>query len=64
MFLKGWKSAIVKVIFKSGDSTDVSNYQPISILPAVSKMVEKYVAEQLIKHLSILAQLHAVRLQG
>ena len=41
MFPRVWKSAIITSIFKSGDPADVSNYRPISILPVVSKVVEK-----------------------
>ena len=52
MFPGLWKSAIITAIFKSGDPADVSNYRPISILPVVSKVVEKCVAEQLIAHLN------------
>jgi hypothetical protein len=47
-----WKSAIITAIFKSGDSADVSNYRPISILHVVSKVAEKCIAEQLIAHLN------------
>ncbi len=46
-----WKEAIVIPIFKSGSKTQVANYRPISILPIVSKVAEKWIANQLIKHL-------------
>uniref|UniRef100_A0A8C7CP59 Reverse transcriptase domain-containing protein n=1 Tax=Oncorhynchus kisutch TaxID=8019 RepID=A0A8C7CP59_ONCKI len=52
VFPRVWKSAIITAIFKSGDPANVSNYMPISILPVVSKVVEKCVAEQLIAHLN------------
>jgi len=42
-----WKHAIVPPILKSGDINDVSNYRPISILPVLSKLLEKIVANQL-----------------
>ena len=35
------KFAIVKPIFKAGDMTNFSNYRPISILPYISKVLEK-----------------------
>ena len=35
------KVAAVKPIFKSGDSSLVSNYRPISVLPFISKILEK-----------------------
>ena len=48
----GWKVAIVSPIFKSGDKTNISNYRPISILPVVSKVAEKWIAKLLNKHLN------------
>ena len=47
-----WKSAIVTPIFKSGDHHSACNYRPISILPIMSKVAEKCVAEQIIHHLN------------
>ncbi len=47
-----WKSAIVVPIFKSGDPLFIDNYRPISILPTVSKIMEKLVAEQISSYLS------------
>ena len=48
-----WKVAAITPIFKSGKKTDPSNYRPISILPIVSKVAEKWVNKQLIKHLNL-----------
>ncbi len=45
------KKALVKPIFKSGDSDDVNNYRPISLLPVFSKVLEKVVSEQFLHHL-------------
>lgn len=43
-----WKMAILTPVFKSGNRLPtICNYRPISILPAESKVVEKWVAEQL-----------------
>jgi len=52
------KKAVVKPIFKSGDKLCVSNYRPISILAAISKIFEKVVAEQLIDYLDHTDALH------
>lgn len=51
-FPKAWKLAIVVPVHKSGDTTDANNYRPISILPVMSKVSEKCVAEQLTGHLN------------
>ena len=46
-----WKHPYITPIFKSGDADDASNYRPISILPIISKILEKIVANQLISFL-------------
>ena len=50
IFPAALKPAIVTPIFKSGNKQDMNNYRQISILPAVSKVLEKTVAEQLTTH--------------
>ncbi len=40
-----WKKAVVTPFYKSGDLNMISNYRPISILPVMSKFLEKAVAE-------------------
>ena len=40
------EKAKVKFLFKSGAKDEISNYRPISILPTVSKLIEKWVASQ------------------
>ena len=42
-----WKKARVVPIFKSGDISSLNNYRPISILPIVSKIIERAVHQQL-----------------
>ena len=51
-FPEEWKQAKVTPIFKSGDKTDVGNYRPISVLPIVSKIIERAVHDQLYVYLS------------
>ena len=46
-----WKMAKVIPIFKSGSMAEIDNYRPISILPTLSKILEKMVHKQLMKHL-------------
>ena len=43
VFPQRWKTAKVTPIYKSGDRTDTSNYRPISVLPALSKILERHV---------------------
>ena len=38
-----WKEAKVKPLFKSGDKDDINNYRPISIIPTISKLIEKWI---------------------
>ena len=46
-----WKVAIVTPIHKSGDPKNPGNFRPISILPALSKILEKVVCSQLTSYL-------------
>lgn len=45
------KRADVRPLFKGGDTTISKNYRPVSLLPIVSKLLEKVVQEQLRSHL-------------
>ena len=46
-----WKSARVIPLFKKGKKDDMDDYRPISILPMVSKVLERVVHIQLVKYL-------------
>ena len=50
-FPEKMKLAKVVPIFKTGDNTLMSNYRPISLLPAFSKIIEKIAAKQLVNYL-------------
>ena len=50
-FPDAWEVAHVTPIHKSGDPTQPGNYRPISILPALSKILEKVVCSQLTSYL-------------
>ena len=41
------KKARVLPIFKSGNSEVTANYRPISILPILSKIIERHIADQM-----------------
>ena len=50
-FYTNWKTAIVKPLIKSRQKGTIqSNYQPVSNLSFISKVVEKCALEQLMKH--------------
>ena len=38
-------------VFKTGDRSNCDNYRPISLLSAISKILEKLIANQLVNHL-------------
>lgn len=46
-----WKSALIIPIHKGGDTNDVSNYRPISLLPLPGKLLEKIVHSRIITFL-------------
>ena len=47
-----WKIARVVPIFKKGDTDLISNYRPISVIPVLAKIVEKFVTKQTQKYLN------------
>ena len=51
-FPDSWKHSMVHPIFKSGDPTVISNYRPISIVPAMAKVVQRLVQRQLSAYMS------------
>ena len=46
-----WKHAIITPVYKSGSPDDPCNYRPISLLPILSKLLEKIIAAQLLNFL-------------
>ncbi len=42
-FISEWKHAKVQPLFKSGPAMETNNYRPISILPILSKLLERFV---------------------
>ena len=52
IFPDDWKSARVSPLFKKGKQNDLDNYRPISILPAISKVFERLMYDQLYGYLS------------
>ena len=50
--------AIVSPVFKTGDTADISNYRPISVLPCFSKILERVMYSRLYKYLTDQKILH------
>ena len=48
-----WKYAKITPLYKKGMSTDMDNYRPISVLPVVSKVLERVVHHQLHRFLIV-----------
>ena len=46
------KLSRVKPLYKNGDSTLISNYRPISLLPSLSKVYERVVFDQQFQNIS------------
>ena len=46
-----WKVAQVTPLYKKDDETEASNYNPMSILPILSKILERSVHYQLVNYL-------------
>ena len=47
-----WKLAKVTPIFKNRSKSDLNNYRPISVIPAVAKIFEKIIYDQLYNYLN------------
>ena len=51
-FPSDWKLARISPIFKKGPKTDPGNYRPVSILPVISKFMERIVFNQFYTYLN------------
>ena len=52
-FPENMKISKVITIFRSGDTENINNYRPISLLPTLSKVLERLVFNRLYKYLSV-----------
>ena len=43
----------IAAVFKKGDATSVSNYRPVSVLPAISKIYERVLQKQLLNNIDV-----------
>lgn len=53
IFPKQLKISKVIPVYKKGEESDIQNYRPISILPSISKIFEKAIQLNLIRHLEL-----------
>jgi len=60
-FPSQWKSAIIHPLHKKGPTSTCSNYRPISMLPAASKVAEMYIVNILTDHLERNNLLHPLQ---
>ena len=51
IFPNKWKYAMVMPLFKKGDTSDVGNYRPISLLSCIGKLMERCVHKHLYNYL-------------
>lgn len=47
-----FKRSLITPVHKSGDLNDVNNYRPISVLPCISKILEKLLNNRLVNYLN------------
>ncbi|MCG8078589.1 MAG: hypothetical protein JAY75_20420 [Candidatus Thiodiazotropha taylori] len=57
-FPRSWKEAKVSPLYKGGAKDDVNNYRPISILPTLSKLIEKFIQKHFMRYLNKYNVLH------
>ncbi len=47
-----WRTHLITPIFKSGDRSSIKNYRPISLLPIISKVLERLIYDKIIPHIT------------
>jgi len=52
IFPSQWKTARITPVFKSGDHSNADNYRPISILPIISKLLERHIHKHIYNFIS------------
>ena len=58
LFPSSWKQAKVNPLYKGGAKDDINNYRPISILPTLSKLIEKFIQKHLMNYFNTFDVLH------
>ena len=57
-FLKDCKKVKLKLLYGKDTNTDPKNFRPISLLPIVSKIIEKVIHDQIMNYLMENNNLH------
>ena len=52
-FPETWKKSLIIPLYKKGDPLKECNYRPISLLPCLSKIVEKVLVKQISRHFEL-----------
>lgn len=60
-FPEKWKEGKVTPLHKNGSKDDTNNYRPISVLPIVSKLLEKHIHDSLMFYLTSNNLLHSTQ---
>ena len=46
-----WKTGVISPIYEGGSRSDTTNYRPVTLIPTISKVMERIVAERIMSHL-------------
>ena len=46
-----WKKGLISPIYKGGIRSDVANYRPVTLLPILSKVLERLVTDRITQHI-------------
>ena len=57
-FPLSWKCAKVTPLYKNGPRDEINNYRPISVLPTLSKLIEKFIQKHLSSFLNEFGVIH------
>ena len=47
-----WKTAVITVIHKKGEKSDVANYRPVSLTCVICKIMESFIRDHIMQHMT------------